>query len=275
MTITNVTKSVEPTEGIKRLSSIDEIEAEFGIMVAEIQEALEKNNVNVNKLLIKLKSSSAVRERKIPLFDKDTFNNITSIEKLFETLSTYWHLFDYDVLMYLVKTAGCKEAKRIYDDFLASFDSSVMNNYKLILKCDEFKEGIIPGTCKLRIKVALDQCTVEMEKKVKEVISKHFELENYALVYKGLKQGCIELMYQISQSVESYMLQHNLNSDALLQLKAHSITSLKLDYMEMCIPEYFSDEVHACMHMYVCTYLQYSKSLSYSYMFLMNDMSQI
>ena len=234
-----------PSEGIKRLSSIDEIEAEFGIMVAEIQEALENNNINVKKLLIKLKSSSAVRERKIPLFDKDTFNNITSIEKLFETLSNHWHLFDYDVLMYLVKTAGCKEAKRIYDNFLDSFDSSVMNNYRLILKCDEFKEGVIPGTCKLRIKVALDQCTVEIERKVKEIISKHFELENYALVYKGLKQGCIELTYQMSCSVKSYMLQYKLNSNAILQLKIYKIIAIKFDCMEMNIPEDFSVEVHS------------------------------
>ena len=139
-------------------------------MVADVQEALENNNINVNKLLIKLKSSSAVRDRKIPLFDKDTFSNITSIEKLFETLSGYWHLFDYDVLMYLVKTAGCEKAKTIYDNFLASFDSSVMSNYQLILQYDEFnKESILPGTCKLHIKVPQDKCTVEVEKKVKKL----------------------------------------------------------------------------------------------------------
>ena len=238
------TKSVELIKARKRLSSIDEIEIDFGIMIADVQEAFEKNNINVNRLLIKLKSSSAVRDRKIPLFEKDTFNNITSIEKLFETLSGYWHLFDYDVLMYLVKTAGCNEAKTIYDDFLASFDSSVMSNYQLILQYDEFnKESILPGTCKLRIKVAQDNCTVEIERKVKEVISRHFELEKYALICKGLKEGCIELMYQLSHSVKSYMLQYKLNSDAVLQCKVHKISAVKFDCMELNIPEDFSDEV--------------------------------
>jgi len=151
--------------------------------------------------------------------------------------------------MYLVKTAGCKEAKKIYDDFLDSFDSSVMSNYQLILQYDEFnKESILPGTCKLRIKVAQDKCTVEIEKKVKEVILRHFELEKYALICKGLKQGCIELMYQISHSVKSYMLQYKLNSDAVLQLKVYKIFAIKFDCMEMNIPEDFSDEVRSYIY---------------------------
>ena len=233
-------------------------------MVADVQEALENNKVNVNKLLIKLKSSSAVRERKIPLFDEHTFEKITSIEKLFETLSGYWHLFDYDVLLYLVKTAGCEEAKTIYDNFLASFDSSMimMSNYQLILQYDEFnKENIVPGTCRLRIKVARDECTIEIEKKVKEVISKCFNLEKYALICKGLKQGCIELMYQISHSVKSYMLQYKLNSDAVLQLKIHKITAIKFDCMELSIPKDFSDEVSN-----IATYLQHILTYMHTHM---------
>ena len=216
-------------------------------MVANVQEALEKSNITVNKLLIKLKSSSAVRDRNIPLFDPGVFERVTSIDKLFETLSGYWHLFDYDVLMYLVKTAGCKEAKAIYDDFLASFDSSAMTNHKLILQYDEYihKEGLLPGTCKLRIKVARDECTVEVEKEVKEVVSGHFKLEKYALIFKGIKQGCIELIYQTSHSVKCYMLQHKLNGYDILQLKAHKIIALKFDSMELKIPEKFSDEVHS------------------------------
>ena len=247
VTILDITQSVEYTKRRQRLSSIDDIEAEFGIMVANVQEALEKSNINVNKLLIKLKSSSAVRDRNIPLFEKDIFKEITSIDKLFETLSGYWYLFDYDVLIYLVKTAGCKEAKVVYDNFLASFDSSAITNHKLILQYDEYihKEGLLPGTCKLRIKVARDECTVEVEKEVKKVISEYFNLEKYALIFKGIKQGCIEFIYQISHSVKSYMLQHKLNGYDILQLKAHKITALKFDIMELNIPEDFSDEVHS------------------------------
>ena len=245
VTITDIAQSVEPTKSRKRLSSIDEIETEFGIMVTKVQEALEKSNTNVSKLLIKLKSTSVVRDRNIPLFDKDVFKEITSIDKLFETLSSHWYLFDYDVLEYLVNTAECEQAKIVYDDFLASFDSSVMNNYKLVLQCDEFKykEDLVPGTCKLRVKIARDECTVEVEKEVKEVISEYFKLEKYALIFKGIEQGCIELIYQISHSVKSYMLQHKLNGYDILQLKAHKIIALKFDSMELNIPEDFSDEV--------------------------------
>ena len=95
-------------------------------MVTKIQKVLENDDVYVSKLLVKLKSSSAVRDREVSLFDPGIFERITSIDKLFETLSGYWHLFDYDVLLYLVSTAERKEDKVIFDDFLTSFDSSVI-----------------------------------------------------------------------------------------------------------------------------------------------------
>ena len=220
------------------MMTFNEIEAKFGIMVTKIQESLEKHNVNLNNLLIKLKSSSVVRDREVPLFDPGIFERITSIDKLFETLSGYWHLFDYDVLLYLVDTAECEEAEKVYDDFLAIFDSTVMNN--LILRCDKFNmEGILPGTCTLCVKVYRDKCTVAVAKEVKEIVSKHLELEKYALVLKGVKEGYIELIYQISTSVKSYILQYNATEHETLQLlKAHMITAIKIDDVDIMSNNY-------------------------------------
>ena len=82
-----ITYTELPPQPQRKLSIFNEIEAEFGIMVTKIQEVLEKNDVDVSKLLIKLKSSSAVRDREVPLFDPRIFERITSIDKLFETLS--------------------------------------------------------------------------------------------------------------------------------------------------------------------------------------------
>ena len=238
--ITNISHPVKPTIASVSASEqqyvkiIEEIEAEFGIMVTRIQEALKKSKVDVSKLLIKLKSSSAARDREVPLFTEGIFEKITSIDKLFETLSGYWHLFDYDLLIYLVNTAECNEAKIIYDSFIAGLDSSVMSNYKLILRCDEFnKKGFLPGTHKLRVKVVQDKCTVEVEKEVKKVISKCFKLEKYALICKGIKEGCFELIYQISPSVKSYLLQYKFTEYEISQLRAHMITALKIDEVDV------------------------------------------
>ena len=130
-----------------------------------------------------------------------------------------------------------------------------MTNHKLILRYDEFYKGsLLPGTCKLRIKVARDECTVEVQKEVKKVISEYFNLEKYALIFKGIKEGCIELIYQISHSVKSYMLQHKLNGYDILQLKAHKIIALKFDIMELNIPEDFSDEVYMRDNTYTCVF---------------------
>ena len=216
----------------KKLSSFDEVEAEFGIMVIKIQEALIKSNIDVSKLLIKLKSSSAVRDREVPLFDPGIFERVKSIDKLFKILSGYWHLFDYDVLMYLVNTAECKEAKiLLYDDFLASFDVSAINNdHRLILNCLEFNKGnILPGTLKLWVKVAHDECTAEVQQRVKSLIADCYNLEKYSLILKGIKQGCTELTFQISPSVYSYVLQYEVDECSMLQMKNHMIVSIKVD----------------------------------------------
>ena len=213
-------------------------------MVINIQEALKKSNIDVTKLLIKLKSS-AVRDRQVPLFDPGIFEKVSTIDKLFETLSKYWELFDYDVLMYLVNTAECEAAIKVYDEFLTSFDSSVMSNYQLILHYRKFnKENVLPGTYKLRVKIAQDKCTAEIERKVKGIISEHFKLEKYALILKGIKQGCCELIYQISPSVKSYMLEYKIAGCDVLQLKAHMITVLGVDNdMELIIPHEIPNKV--------------------------------
>ena len=214
-------------------------------MVIEVQGALEKNNINVRNLLIMLRSSSVVRDRKVPLFDSGIFERIASLDKLFETLSGYWHLFDYDVLMHLIDTAQCEEAKRIlYDDFLTSFDSSVIGSHKLILNYDVFKEdSILPGCCTLRVKVKHDKCTAEVVKEVKGLISEHFKLEKYALIFKGIKEGCIELIYQTSHSVKSYMLQYKVTRYDMLHFKTHDIIAFKFENMELNIPEDIYNEV--------------------------------
>ena len=126
----------------------------------------------------------------------------------------------------------CKEAEVIlYDDFLASFDSSaISNDYQLILSYRKFNEGnVLPETCKLRVKIAQDECTAEIQQRVKRIIAEYFQLEKYALILKGIKQGCIELIYQISPSVKLYMVQYKITEHGMSQLKAHMIIALKID----------------------------------------------
>ena len=145
----------------------------------------------------------------------------------------------------MVDTTECEAAKKVYDEFLTSFDSSVINNYKLILHAKEFnKESILPGTCKLRVKISQDECNAEIERKVKEILSKHFNLEKYVLVLKGIKKGCTELVYQISSSVKSYILKYKITGYDVLQLKAHMIITLEVDNdVELTIPNEIPNKV--------------------------------
>ena len=250
----------------EKLYSFDDIDAEFTNMVIKVQKAFRKNNVDVSELITSLRSSVAVQNRSIPLFD-DIFDKITSIDKLFQMLSGYWHLLDYDVLLHLLRVANCQEAKRIYDDFLDSFDSSVIQDHfdHLICNFQEFtkksntqaiwfnQESDIPGTHTVRVKITLDKSTKIEKEQVKKILSKKYHLKKYALVCKGIKQGCIEVIYQVSLSVKIYMLQYSLSELDISQLKDHMITDILMDDdgdVNLMIPSAFSKQVN--IHSYIC-----------------------
>ena len=208
-------------------------------MVVDVEEAL-KGNVDVHQLLVKLRGCTAVRDRDVPLFAEGTFDVITSIEKLFEKLSGYWHIYDYSILKFLILAAECEAAEKIFEEFLSSFSCSAIINSPL-----KFRTKILPSGHQLWVKVEQDEVTVGAEKEVRELICKNYDLERYALIVKGIKEGCTELVYQISPSVKSYILQQKLLFHDASQLKSHKITTLKLDdKAELTMPSEFSSQVN-------------------------------
>ena len=142
----------------KKCLTLEEVEVEFGNMVVDILQAFNSCNVDVHDFLIKLRSASAVREREVPLFGAGIFDKVTSIDKLFEILSEYWHVFDYDVLEYLVNTAQCETAKQRYSNYLEAYskylrsiDLATISNSQLVLRCSKLKsENLLESTCRVR-----------------------------------------------------------------------------------------------------------------------------
>ena len=96
--------------------------------------------------------------KNIPLFDEDVFENVTTVERLWQKFSRFWSIFDYDVLRILLKIIKYKKANELFKGFLSKFDSSSMNDMELVLRYEEFRR---PGTIKplLRIKVKVENYT--------------------------------------------------------------------------------------------------------------------
>ena len=236
--------SLDEQEITKRKLNFEKLDLEFAKVTGKIKEALCRNNICVHSLVEQLCAMSAVKDKKVPLFDEDVFEKVTTIEELWKILRGYWTIRDYDMLIFVIDIAECKEAKKIFDDFLSTVDTSLLEGIELVLQCKEYdEEGFKPL---LRIKVGEKEYTKAIEDKVKEVISAKFNLEKYSLCFKGIKEGCIEIIYEISNALSSYLLQCSISGNDLAKFAAFNILSLHIGDMKLAVPSELGDMVGIC-----------------------------
>ena len=153
---------------------------------------------------------------------------VKSIDELWKKLKCHWTIYDYDVLVFVVNLTECTEAQQILDDFLAKIDPSALEDVDLVLRCKIYNEEELLKPL-LRIKVNAEKCTGDIKRKVEEIISKEFKLEKYSLRFKGIKEGCIELLYHVSKPLISYLLQFKVTGSIMAELAANNIISLYIN----------------------------------------------
>ena len=62
-------------------------------MTTRIKEALHKNNISVAVLVEQLCAVSAVSNKKVPIFDEDMYEKITSVDELWRKLKKLLEYF--------------------------------------------------------------------------------------------------------------------------------------------------------------------------------------
>ena len=225
------------------LQSLEEIEIAFAKMTTRIKEVLHKNKVSVDKLIEQLCAISAVRYKNVPIFDEDISEKVESVDELWKKLRSFWNIFDYDILILVIRFADCSEAAEIFDDFLAKIDLSVLDD-GIVLYHEEYKgESKRPV---LRVKVKAEKFTIDIKNKVKDIISKKFELSEYSLRLKCIKEGCVEFIYDISKAVVSYLLEFKVTSAIGTDFLSQNIISLWINddpIMKPSMPITESDQV--------------------------------
>ena len=82
----------------------------------------------------------------------------------------------------------------------------------------------------LRINIDSKECTVDVKKRVEEIVSKTYNLDKYALCFQGIKEG---LLYYVSQPLRTYLLQFELSKSSLEDFRAHKIISFHIDEYEL------------------------------------------
>ena len=228
---------------VKRTMSFEKLEIEFAKTTEKIKQALCRNNIDVHALIRQLSTISAVKDQDVPLLDEDVFQRVNTIDELWNILRKYWTMYNYDILTSIVDMAECSEATNIYEGFMSQIDCASLKGAPsdTILKCEVYeRQGSKP---ELRVKIREKECTMKVETRVKKVLGKKYNLKDYALNLKGIKEGCFELIYEISNALEAYLLQCNLTEDDFAEFAALNIISIQIGGTKVTIPSEFGNPV--------------------------------
>ena len=203
-------------------------------MTSRIKQALISNNIDVALLIEQMCAISAIKNKMVPIFDNDVFKEVKSIDEFWRKLEIFWNIFDYELLEYVIEISDCMEAQDILKQFVSRIDPSAVEDVNLVLHCrEEHWEGSLQSV--LRIKVNTEKCTSNIKKMVEEVVSKTYNLDRYALHFRGIKDGCIELLYCISEPLKQYLLQFEISESVVADYLAHKIISVNIDEFELDI----------------------------------------
>jgi len=218
-----------------------ELELEFAKITDRIKYALCLEKVKVHTLIEKLSATTAVEDRRVPLFDQDVFDKLNTIDDLWEKLKHYWTLYDYDILIYVVELTECKKAEIILDNFLSKMKPLALENVDLVLVYDKFKEKQVKPL--LGIKINVKYCTLEMENDFKKTVSEIFQLKKCTLYCVVAVDGCIELFYRISNAMAAYLLQYKITGCNMAVFTAVDIIHLQIDDMMLIVPFEITNKV--------------------------------
>ena len=229
------TKTVIDRSKVDKLRTTQDLEVEFAIATDKIKQALCNSCIDVTSVIEQLQTISVVKNKNVPLLDEDVFENVTTVEKLWQRLSRFWSIYNYDMLTILLRIVKCKRADEIFEEFLSRIDVSAIDDMEIVAHYEVFRwQGLIKPL--LRIKVKAESCTNSDKKKVEETLSLILNLKEYTLTFRGIMEGCIELIYEISNAMMSYFLQCKFTGYDLAEFAAHDIISIHINDMELLIP---------------------------------------
>ena len=175
--------------------------------INNIQCIIEKNNLDINSLILTLRIAD---DGKKTIFSTDdAFKKIHSTTELFQHMVSHCSIYDYDLLISLVASIKCKEADKVLKNLKTTLHSSILKD--LTLWCDEKlcdPISFMPNTHKLAIKyIGKEECTMKTQNLVKSIIYEHYKLSRASITFKGIEEGCVVFIYQISPAVKAHLLQ--------------------------------------------------------------------
>ena len=202
----------------------------FTTVLSNLIHIFKKKKVDIEELITILCFDDV---DKSTIFSTDTaFNIITTEDKLFHHVAQYCKsIYDYQVLVILVEASGCEEAIEELRNFTEFLQHSVLSEIGLMSEHGELMnpDDFLPGTYKFVIHYVGKKCQVGTKEMVEGIVEQSVRLKKGTLIFKGIKQGIILFMYQISGVVKNYLLLYKFTLRDLTFLQENRIASLTVD----------------------------------------------
>ena len=233
------TADVESTKQLKA-RTITKLKGKYAAVVDKLRLTIDSQKLDITSLILKLCS---LDEDNTTIFSTDkAFKEIHSTTELFHHIGQYCSIYDYELLEAFVESTECEEAIKLLDDFTKELNCSILSDLNLLSKDGELRDpkDFMPGTNKLVIKYVGDKCTLKTKEIVKNIIYESFHLRKGSIIFKGVQEGCIAFVNQISPTVKSYLLQYPLTTSDIELLFKFNINCFVIDDEESKLPKVIS-----------------------------------
>ena len=224
------------TEKQLRSRTLTKLRGKYANIVNKIRCIIEEKNFDIKQLILNL---CAADEDNLTVFSTDeAFIKITNTNDLFLHIGMYCSVYDFDLLLALVESTECQKAVKLLDDFTEELRCSILKDLDLLsedgepLKLRDFMQS----THKLVIKYVGDsKFTLKAQEKIRNIIYQCFHLKRGCFFLKGVQEGCVAFVYQISAAVKSHMLQIEITPGDVTMFSEQHIISVSIDDVKLKI----------------------------------------
>ena len=211
------------------------LKGKYANVVQRIRCIIEKNNFDIQALILNL---CAADEENLTVFSSDeAFIKIKNINELFLWIGKYCSMYDFELLLALVESTQCQEAIKLLDDFAEELRCSILKDLDLLSEDGELVNPteFMPKSHKLVIKYVGGKCTLRAKEKIQNIIYECFHLRKGSIAFKGVQEGCVSFVYQISTAVKFHLLQNEITPSGIIMLAEHHILCIIIDGTELKI----------------------------------------
>ena len=193
-----VTDDAEITIKQLRICTLAKLKGKYANIVTKIQHIIEEKELDIKQLIVSL---CVADEGNLTIFSTDeAFVRITDTKELFHQIGKYCSMYDFDLLFAFVVSTECREAIKLLDDFAEELHCSILKDLDLS-EDGELRNlsDFMHDTHKLVIKY-VGKCTLKAKEKIQDIIYECFRLRKGSITFKGVQEGCVAFVYQISSS---------------------------------------------------------------------------